>query len=69
VVALDKLSFSVPPGRVFFLDKLVPGQVATRTTPVEDDDPVTVCGSVLAAGDRPAIRLTDFTQHWLRIDT
>jgi predicted nucleotidyltransferase len=39
------------------------------TTPVEDDDPVTVCGSVLAAGDHPAIRLTDFTQHWLRIGT
>jgi predicted nucleotidyltransferase len=38
------------------------------TTPVEDNDLVTVCGSVLAAGDRPHIRLTDFTQHWLRIE-
>lgn len=37
------------------------------STPVLDGDKVTLCGSLIATKSRPAVRLTNFTQHWLRI--
>jgi predicted nucleotidyltransferase len=38
------------------------------STPVRDGDAVTVCGSVVTVDGHPAVRLTDFTQHWLKIE-
>ncbi len=38
------------------------------STPIRDRDAVTLCGSVVTAKSQPVVRLTDFTQHWLRID-
>lgn len=37
------------------------------STPVRDGDELTLCGSLLTIGNRTVVRLTDFTQHWLRI--
>ena len=38
------------------------------STPVQDGDAVTVRGSLLPANHAHAIRLTDYSRHWLRID-
>lgn len=38
------------------------------STPVRDDDSVTLCGNLLLDENRPAVRLTNFARHWLRID-
>jgi hypothetical protein len=38
------------------------------STPVWDGDMVTLCGSLVEIGSRPVVRLTNFSQHWLRID-
>ncbi len=38
------------------------------STPVRDGDAVTLCGSLIMAKSHPIVRLTDFTQHWLRIE-
>jgi hypothetical protein len=38
------------------------------STPVQDGDVVTLCGNLIEIDSRPVVRLTNFTQHWLRID-
>jgi len=38
------------------------------STPVRDQDSVTLCGSLLSGEMRPTVRLTNFTRHWLSID-
>lgn len=38
------------------------------STPVRDGDVVTLCGSLIATKSHPVVRLTDFTQHWLKIE-
>jgi hypothetical protein len=37
------------------------------STPVRDGDRVTLCDSVMTAENRPVVRLTNFTRHWLSI--
>lgn len=37
------------------------------STPVQDGDSVALCGSLIHVGGEVVIRLTNFTQHWLRI--
>jgi hypothetical protein len=38
------------------------------STPVCDDDAITLCGSLVPDEIRRTVRLTNFAQHWLRID-
>jgi hypothetical protein len=38
------------------------------STPVRDGDTVTLCGSIISVKKSAIIRLTDYSQHWLRID-
>ena len=38
------------------------------STPVRDGDSVTLCGSLLPNRSQPTARLTNFVDHWLKID-
>lgn len=38
------------------------------STPVRDGDSVSLRGDILTEGERPVIRLNNFSRHWLRID-
>jgi len=38
------------------------------STPVRDGDNVALCGSLITLKGRTVVRLTNFSQHWLRID-
>lgn len=37
------------------------------STPVQDGDRITLCGSLLTVNGQPVVRLTSFTRHWLNI--
>ncbi|MFD2415717.1 hypothetical protein [Amycolatopsis pigmentata] len=38
------------------------------STPVRNEDTITVCGSVVTVDGNTVVRLTNFTRHWLRIE-
>lgn len=38
------------------------------STPVRDGDSVSLCGSIFPVKGRTIFRLTNYSQHWLRID-
>jgi predicted nucleotidyltransferase len=38
------------------------------STPVRDGDAVTLCGNLVTINGQSTVRLTNFSQHWLRID-
>ncbi|ADP79676.1 hypothetical protein [Pseudofrankia inefficax] len=38
------------------------------STPVRDGDSVTLRGSIFTNGERPVVRLSNYSRHWLRIE-